>query len=85
MLKIPTHLLRQYKTFIAQKGVSPREQQYYVKWMRFFLDFCHKYNFRSESNASLPAFIEKLREKKQSENQRKQAHHAVTLYLETVC
>lgn len=55
-----------------------------MKWMRFFLDFCHKYQSRSEANTSLPAFMEKLREKKQSEKQIKQAHHAIMLYSELV-
>ena len=84
MIQIPAHLLRQYKTFIAHKGASPREQQYYVKWMRFFLDFCHKYTFRAEAKTSLPAFMEKLREKKQSEKQIKQAHHAIMLYFKLI-
>jgi hypothetical protein len=47
--------------------------------MRPYLDFCHKYNLRQEPNENLSAFMEKLREKKQSEKQRTQAHHAVTL------
>ncbi len=52
--------------------------------MRFFLDFCHKYTFRAEAKTSLPAFMEKLREKKQSEKQIKQAHHALMLYFELI-
>jgi hypothetical protein len=77
MIQIPVHILRQYKTVIAHKGVPQREQYYYVKWLRFYLDFCHKYTFRQETNKSMSAFMEKLKEKKQSEKQRKQAHHAV--------
>jgi len=84
MIQLPQQLFRQFTTFIAHKGVLPREQQYYVKWVRFYLDFCHKYNFRQKESKSLSAFVEKLREKKQSEKQRKQAHHAVTLYFELV-
>jgi hypothetical protein len=67
MLQIPAQLLRQYTTFIVDKGVPSREQQYYVKWLRFFIDFCHKYNFRQDADASLSAFQEKFRDKKQSE------------------
>ncbi len=82
MLQVPAQLLHQYTAFIAAKGVPPREQQYYVKWLRFFLDFCHKYNFRRDADVSLTAFQEKLRDKKQSETLRKQAYYAVTLYFE---
>ncbi len=84
MIQIPSQILRQYKTFIAHKVVPQQEQYYYIKWLRFYLDFCHKYTFRQEANKSLSAFMEKLIEKKQSERQRKQAHHSVTLYLELV-
>ncbi len=80
MIQIPAQLLRQYATFIAHQGVVPQEQRYYVKWIRFYLDFCHKYNFRQCSDAGLSAFMDKLREKKQSQKQIRQAHHAVTLY-----
>ncbi len=84
MIQIPAQLLRQYTTFVAQQGVPPQEQQYYVKWLRFYLDFCHKYNFQQRTNKSLSAFMDKLKEKRQSEKQRKQAHHAVALYFEQV-
>ncbi len=81
MIQIPAQLLRQYTTFITHKGVPPREQQYYVKWVRFYLDFCHKYNFSQATRKSLSAFMDKLRKKNQSERQRKQAHYAVKLYF----
>lgn len=84
MIKTPPQLLRRYTSFITQKRVPPQEQQYYVKWIRFYLDFCHKYTFQQGTHTSLSAFIDKLREKRQSEKQRKQAHHAVTLYFELV-
>jgi len=82
MSKTPPQLLRRYTSFIAQKGVPPQEQQYYVQWIRLYLDFCHKYTFQQGTHTSLSAFMDKLREKRQSEKQRKQAHHAVTLYFE---
>ena len=82
MIQIPAQLIRQYTTFIAHKGVPPGEQQYYVKWVRFYFYNCHKNNFRQKEHKSLSAFMKKLKEKKQSEKQRKQAHYAVTLYFE---
>ena len=84
MIKTPPQLLRRYTSFIAQKRVPPQKQQYYVKWIRFYLDFCHKYTFQQGTHTSLSAFMDKLREKRRSEKQRKQAHHAVTLYFELV-
>lgn len=82
MIPIPAHLINQYTTFIDHRSVQTSRQQYYVKWLRYYLDFCHKYNFLQDAKESLSAFVKKLREKKQSEEQRKQAHHAISLYYE---
>lgn len=82
MLQIPAPLLHQYTTFTGRKDVPPQERKYYVKWIRFYLDFCHKYKFQQGTNTSMSSFMDKLREKKQSEKQRKQAQHAVALYFE---
>ncbi|MDH3353125.1 MAG: phage integrase N-terminal SAM-like domain-containing protein, partial [Nanoarchaeota archaeon] len=84
MIQIPAHILSKYKAFIEHKGIQAPVQQYYVKWLRYYFDFCHKYNFPLNENNGLFAFVEKLREKKQTENQRKQAFHAISLYHEMV-
>jgi hypothetical protein len=65
MIQIPAHFISQYIKFIAERGVQPAGQQYYVKWLRYYLDFCHKYTFQQNAVESLAAFIEKLQEKKQ--------------------
>ena len=80
MIQIPAQLLRQYTIFLTHQGVVQQEHRYYVKWIRFYFDFCHKYNFRQCSDAGPSAFMDKLTEKKQSKKQIRQAHHAVTLY-----
>lgn len=82
MIQIPAHFISQYIKFIAERGVQPAGQQYYVKWLRYYLDFCQKYTFRQNAVESLAAFIEKLQEKKQSDKQRAQAHHAISLYCD---
>ena len=80
MIPIPASFISQYVQFIAGRNVQPGRQQYYVKWLRYYLDFCHKYNFQHNATEDIAAFIEKLREKKQSDKQRAQAHHAISLY-----
>ncbi|MCP4260619.1 MAG: hypothetical protein GY774_24290, partial [Planctomycetes bacterium] len=60
----------------------PTHQYHYVKWLRYYLDFCNKYHFNSTDKINLPHFIKKLGEKKQSVLQQKQASHAVSLYYE---
>jgi integron integrase len=50
--------------------------------LRYYLDFCVKYNQPDKSSKSLTQFLRKLSEKKQSESQQKQAGHAISLYLD---
>jgi len=46
------------------------------------LDYCHKYRFYYLNSDSLPNFLNKLKEKKQTGIQQKQAHESVHLFYE---
>ena len=48
------------------------------------MDFCHKYRFNFLVPASLSNFLNKLKEKKQTETQQKQANHSIRLFYELV-
>ncbi|MBN1636636.1 MAG: hypothetical protein JW920_08985, partial [Deltaproteobacteria bacterium] len=50
--------------------------------MRYYLDFCRKYDFRYSDRKSLTPFIDKLKEKKQTNQQQKQAVNAISLLYE---
>jgi len=65
MLQIPAQLTNQFKTYIGQQGIPAAQHRHYLKWMRYYLDFCHKYHFKQETDMSLSAFLKKLNEKKQ--------------------
>jgi integron integrase len=80
MIQIPPQLLHSYIDFISSNGIQSGELQYYVKWLRYYLDYCHKYNSRHDDGKSLSTFLQKLRDKNQSEQQRKQARHAIVVY-----
>ena len=54
----------------------------YKKWLRYYLDFCDKYQPPDSNSERVRLFIEKLREKKQTPAQQKQAAHAISLYFE---
>lgn len=82
MIQIPAHIITSYTAFITRSGVLSGQHRYYIKWLRYYLDFCHKYNFGQKEEKSLAAFMEKLKEKRQAENLRKQARHAVSLFVE---
>ncbi len=80
MLAIPPKLTRGYETTLEEVSIPPHQRSYFRKWLRFYLDFCHKYSFDPSDGNSFPQFENKLREKRQSESLRKQAYHAVSLY-----
>lgn len=44
MIPIPTVLLARFEEFLSEKDIPGRYHIYYKKWLRFYLDFCAKYN-----------------------------------------
>jgi hypothetical protein len=60
MIQIPDDLHSAYTSFIEQKSVKVGQHRYYVKWLRYYLDFCHKYNVKQTAQVSLAAFTGKL-------------------------
>jgi integron integrase len=85
LIQINHNLLNSYKRELAHQNVPVKEQRLYVKWLRYYLDFCHKYNFNHSNINSLPFFIEKLHSKKQSSLQKQQAQKAVNIYFSLIC
>ncbi len=80
MLAIPPEVAREYEIVLAGASIAIHHRPYFRKWLRFYLDFCHKYSFDPTDGNSFPQFENKLREKRQAESLRKQAYHAVSLY-----
>ena len=81
MLQIPAQLANQFVVYIGQQGIPAGQHRYHLKWMRYYLDFCHKYHFKQGTDASLSAFLKKLGEKNQPVQLQKQAEQAVGLYF----
>ncbi len=82
MIQIPNTIIVRYNSLLAQKQIPQKSQPYYRKWLRYYLDFCQKYNFKESEKKSLPHFINKLKEKKQSDQQQNQAFNAVSIFFE---
>jgi len=74
------HLLASYTSLLDQNKVSHSFKPFYLKWLRFYLDFCQKYDHNPENPLSLPLFLQKLKLKGQSDVLLKQANHAVNIY-----
>ena len=82
MKEIPAKVL--YDVHLVQKEILQKFRFYYRKWLRYYLDFCQKYNFKQSDKESLSHFIKKLKEKNQTDQQQKQAFHAFSIYFDIV-
>ena len=82
MLTIPPETLTLFVALMEKRTVPSIQHNFYKKWLRYYLDFCAKYRLPDFSSKSLTQFLTKLREKKQTEAQIKQAAHAVSVYLD---
>lgn len=81
MFTIPHPVLARYTAVLNEHQIVGPRCAEYQKWLRYFLDYCHKYPVPGARSERIRLFCEKLREKKQSEQQRQQAAHAVSLYF----
>lgn len=66
MIDVPKNLKDKYGQLLTQRGIPPHSHNFYQKWLRFYFDFCHKYNHDLFNADSLALFIKKLNEKNQT-------------------
>lgn len=59
MITIPHELQVQFVTWLRGKAVPEHEFSSYLKWLRYYLDFCEKYRFSAGQPTSLLQFIRK--------------------------
>jgi len=55
-----------FKEALFRNRIPASMEPFYLKWFRYYVDFCEKYHFDINTDSSLPPFLEKLRQKKQS-------------------
>jgi hypothetical protein len=83
MMTIPPDILASFDKILKKREIPAQFHLHYRKWLRYFLDSCHKYPPPEPKSEQVRLFIDKLRSKKQSANLCKQAAHAVSLYFES--
>ena len=44
MFNLPDQIIKEYDILLIQQSIELRKHNLYLKWLRFYLDFCHKYN-----------------------------------------
>ena len=64
------------------EGVPAGQRAEYLKWLRYYLDFCSKHAHPPRDRDSLEPFLQNLAEKRQSAEQHRQAASSVGLYYE---
>jgi hypothetical protein len=84
MKDIPSDILEQFRNMLKKRLIPVGLYSYYLKWLRYYMDYCSKYHLPETSSKSLQQFLQKLLEKKQTEEQRGQAemfwgHHIYLL------
>lgn len=80
MLVVSRGVREAFGNFLSLQGIPPKAQYPYPKWLRYYLDFCNKYQHDGLSPDSLDVFLKKLTEKRQSSQQKEQAQRAVQFY-----
>lgn len=83
MLAIPHEVFAAFNTVLKKRAVPVSHHADYRKWLRYFLDFRSKYTLPDARSEQVRLFIQKLREKKQTLEQQKQAANAVSLFFES--
>jgi integron integrase len=82
MILIPEAVFKDYLGLLKSNNVPVGYHSEYLKWLRYYLDFCAKYVITIDESERLKLFLGKLREKNQSDAQCKRAAHAISLYFE---
>ncbi len=84
MITVPSDVKSKFDAVLSNKTIPDKYHNYYRKWLRYYLDFCQKYRHPDSKKESLSHFLKKLQEKHQTQEQRRQAAHAVSIYYETL-
>jgi len=80
MIALPSIILERFDQVLRNKALPNNTRFVYTKWLRFYWDFCHKFQHIPLNANSLPLFLKKLQDKQQSKRHQQQAHQAVSLF-----
>lgn len=80
MIRVPDSILAEYAAHLRNRSVTPAHFSEYKKWLRYYLDFCSKYRLTAAKSERARLFCEKLKEKKQTEDQRERAARTISLF-----
>lgn len=83
MLPIPSKVSAKFNELLRKRGVNDSLHVHYRKWLLYFLDFCKKYSPPKTESEQVRLIVEKLKSKKQTQQQFTQAAHAISRFFES--
>lgn len=66
MLHTPPEIAVRFDAAMVTAEIEGHHQPHFRRWLRFYLDFCHKYGHEAADRASFSAFAQKLQSKGQA-------------------
>lgn len=84
MIAPPSALLAEYKKCLQNSGIAVRLHTSFLKWFRFYWDFCLKYQREPGDYENLASFIGKLNDKKQTVAQQAEAKAAIAIFFKAL-
>ena len=73
MKQIPSKIKVLHDAHLEDKAIPKGVHFHYRTWVRYYLDFCEKYHLNELQKENVVHFIKKLKDKKQTAQQQKQA------------
>lgn len=80
MLVIPPAVEREFKAALASEAIPVNRQPFFIKWLRYYLDFCDRYDHLPSDEDSRDAFLVKLSERGQDSFRQQQASDSIAIY-----
>jgi len=59
----------QFNALLVKNKIAQKFHTHYLKWLRYYLDFCQRYRFSESNSQSLPNFIRKFKKSGRSKSQ----------------
>ena len=60
MLAIPSWLQTEYRAWLRNLAIPMNQHGFFMKWLRYYLDFCQKYHMVDSEERTLSSFLDKL-------------------------
>lgn len=82
MKPVPENIAQIFSHRMEVAHIPDEDRRNYMKWLRFYLDFCEKYKHSPTHPDSSNAFMQKLTEKGQTPAKQRQAAQSIRVYLD---